>query len=173
MTRSASNLFVCGVVLRTLFVCSPVVLAGLELCSFSFELIRSWFGLSGISVWIFDFLLLVCRVCFWIPFFTFVTAAGGSFFQFSYSSLQLVLHRIIHLRVFLHGIVTAPQAELFTDAQARNWFPLQRIRRGRQCTLWTRQYLSFAGARQLASVSAGQGGHLVAMPPPPWLAWWR
>ena len=38
MTRSASNLFVHGVVLRTRFPCSPVVLAGLELCSFSFEL---------------------------------------------------------------------------------------------------------------------------------------
>ena len=62
-------------------------------------------------------------------------------------------------------------AELFTDARTRNWFPLQRIRRVRPCTLWTRQYLSFAGARQVASVAAGQGGLLVAMPPPPWLAW--
>ena len=78
MTRSASNLFVCSVVLRTLLPCSPVVLAGLELCSCSscaWDSILVWF------VWNFglDVLLLVCRVCFWIPFCAFVTAAGGSF----------------------------------------------------------------------------------------------
>ena len=111
MTRSASNLFVCSVVLRTLLPCSPVVLAGLELCSCSscaWDSILVWF------VWNFglDFRLLVCRVCFWIQFITFVTAAGGSFFQFSYSSLQLVVHPIIifGLRgVTFEEIVIAPQ----------------------------------------------------------------
>ena len=71
-------------------------------------------------------------------------------------------------------------AELFTDAQTRHWAPLQSIRLGWRWTLWMRQeqtqYPSFAGARQVAGVAAGQGGLaglFVAMPPPPWLAWWR
>ena len=66
-------------------------------------------------------------------------------------------------------------AELFTDAQTRHWAPLQSIRLGWRWTLWMRQeqtqYPSFAGARQVAGVTAGQGGLaglLVAMPPPPW-----
>ena len=70
--------------------------------------------------------------------------------------------------------------ELFTDALTRHWSPLQSIRLGWRWTLWMpqeqTQYPSFAGARQVAGVAAGQGGLaglFVAMPPPPWLAWWR
>ena len=92
--------------------------------------IRSWFGVSGISVLTLDFPLLVCRVCFWIPFCAFVTVAGGSFFQFSYSSLQLVVHPIIlfGLRHFLsyyvrHGDCHSTAAELLTDAQASKLVP--------------------------------------------------
>ena len=65
-------------------------------------------------------------------------------------------------------------AELFTHAQTRHWAPLQSIRPGRRWTLWTHQHVSFAGARQVAGVAAGQGGLaglFVAMPPPPWLVW--
>ena len=59
------------------------------------------------------------------------------------------------------------------DGKTRNWSPLQYIRLGRRWTLWMRQCVSFAGVRRVAGVSDGQGGLLVAMPPPPWLAWWR
>ena len=65
-------------------------------------------------------------------------------------------------------------AEVFTHAQTRHWAPLQSIRPGRRWTLWTHQHVSFAGARQVAGVAAGQGGLaglFVAMPPQPWLAW--
>ena len=104
--------------------------------------IRSWFGLSGISVWTLDFLLLCTffsclwggRFGFWIRFFSLVTAAvlqaGGSFFQFSYSSLQLVVHAIIlfglrHLLSYYvrHGDCHSTAAELLTDAQASKLVP--------------------------------------------------
>ena len=84
-----------------------------------------------------------------------------------HSSPQCTQPRIQHQRI--------AAAELFTDAHTRHWFPRQFIRLGQRWTLWMpqeqTQYPSFAGARQVAG--AGQGGLLIALPPPPWLAWWR
>ena len=94
MTRSASNLFVCSVVLRTLFACSPVVLAGLELCSFHLscagDSILVWFvwdfGLdfrrlaSCLQGLFLDSILYIRHGSWWflLSIFIFFTAAGGS-----------------------------------------------------------------------------------------------
>ena len=84
-------------VLRTLFACSPVVLAGLDLFSFSLELYwgfylvlvclefqsglsTSWFLSSGLQALFLDSILYIRHGSWWfiLSIFIFVTAAGSS-----------------------------------------------------------------------------------------------